>query len=235
VGNVELHLGGNNTFSVIDNARAVHNINIREGGNTGCAKLPFLFVVAVQKALKAVRERHKNVRILGQMDDHTILGLLADCILAYKDLRDTFLAELNLSMNGTKAFVTGGAAFLETYEESVTEEQKLELVALDAHIVKGIKIGGAPIGNDAFVRAFLQERLGKLDAVATLLEAAAMDSEHVAPWQGLFALVKNCVAPRFHFLARVLLPSHSTPFAKQVDARMALLALRVSGHQLAAS
>jgi hypothetical protein len=77
VGNVELHLGGNNTFSVIDNARAVHNINIREGGNTGCAKLPFLFVVAVQKALKAVRERHKNVRILGQMDDHTILGLLA--------------------------------------------------------------------------------------------------------------------------------------------------------------
>jgi hypothetical protein len=235
VGNVELHLGGNNTFSVIDNARAVHNINIREGGNTGCAKLPFLFVVAVQKALKAVRERHKNVRILGQMDDHTILGLLADCIRAYKDLRDTFLAELNLSMNGTKAFVTGGAAFLESYEESVTEEQKLELVALDAHIVKGIKIGGAPIGNDAFVRAFLQERLGKLDAVATLLEAAAMDSEHVAPWQGLFALVKNCVATRFHFLARVLLPSHSTPFAKQVDARMALLALRVSGHQLAAS
>ena len=68
----------------------------------------------MQKALKAVRERHKNVRILGQMDDHTILGLLADCIRAYKDLRDTLLAELNLnlSMNGTNAFVTGGAAFL---------------------------------------------------------------------------------------------------------------------------
>ena len=52
------------------------------------------------------------------MDDHTILGLLADCIRAYKDLRDTFLMELNLSMNGTKAFVTGGATFLETYDET---------------------------------------------------------------------------------------------------------------------
>ena len=227
--NVELHLGGTNTFSVVDDKRAVHNINIHKGGNTGCAKLPFLFVVAVQKALKAVRERHKSVRIIGQMDDHTILGLLADCIAAYRDMKNVFLTELHLSMNGTKAFVTGGATFV------ATEAEKLQLAELDAEIVAGIRIGGAPIGSDEYVRGYLDERLGKLDAVATLLEGAAMGKEVDAPWQGLFALVKNCVATRFHFLARVLLPSHARPFAEQVNARLVLLALRVSGHWLAAS
>ena len=47
------------TISLVDRRTgAVYNIVIAEGGNTGCAKLPFLFTAAVQEALKEVRQRH---------------------------------------------------------------------------------------------------------------------------------------------------------------------------------
>lgn len=37
------------------------------------------------------------------MDDHTLLGKLADVIAAYRDLKDTLLSKLKLTMNDSKA------------------------------------------------------------------------------------------------------------------------------------
>ena len=67
----------------------------------------------MQEALKRVRQRHPTVRIVGQMDDHTFLGKLAEVIVAYLDLKAVFADKLKLTMNNSdsKAFVVGGAAF----------------------------------------------------------------------------------------------------------------------------
>ena len=228
--NVELHLGGDNTIALVNmKTGAVHHVVIAEGGNTGCAKLPFLFTAAVQEALKEVRQRHPTVRIVGQMDDHTFLGKLAEVIAAYLDLKAVFADKLKLTMNDSKAFVVGGAAFQPTAEElDMLQELGVQRVA-------GAKISGAPVGTDDYVKSFLDERLGELDALATMLEDAAQDEKIDASWQSLFSLVKHCVATRYHFLVRVLLPSQVRSFAEAVDARLVRLALRVSGHWRAAA
>jgi hypothetical protein len=228
--NVELHLGGDNTISLVNRQTgAVYNIVIAEGGNTGCAKLPFLFTAAVQEALKDVRKRHPTVRIVGQMDDHTFLGKLSEVIAAYLDLKAVFADKLKLTMNDSKAFVVGGAAFQPTAKEVETLDN------LGVKQAAGAKISGAPVGSDAYVNGFLEERLGELDALATVLEDAAKDEKLDAAWQSLFSLVKHCVATRYHFLVRVLLPSQVRAFAEAVDARLVRLALRVSGHWRAAA
>jgi hypothetical protein len=229
--NVEGHYGGDNTISFVDCERGVHNVNVAEGGNTGCAKLPFLFTVAVQEVLKDVRARHPRVRILGQVDDHNLLGVLQDCIAAYSDMIDVFKAKLGLSMNQTKLKAVGGSQFEPSAQDLAA------LAGIGAEIVPGIKLSGAPFGSDEYVSQFLEERLGRLDAIAVLLESAVLDrklSTRVS-WQSLLSLVQKCVATRFHFLTRVLLPSQMESFAAKVDDRLVVLALRVSGHWLAAS
>jgi len=87
-----------------------HNVYITEGGNTGCAKLPFLFTYAVQSALKEVRVRHPNVCIVGQMDDHTLLGEFDDAFRAYQDMKAVFKSALGLAFNDSKAGVLLGAS-----------------------------------------------------------------------------------------------------------------------------
>ena len=82
---------------------------------------------------------------------------------------------------------------------------------------------------------FLNKQLAEFDATAVLLEAAAADEQLEPSWQSLYGLVRHCVATRFHFLARVLLPSQIHDFACAVDARLARLALNVCGHNLAAA
>ena len=108
-GNAELHYGGPNTISFIGALAGIDNVNITRGGNTGCAKLPALFTIAVQTALRQVRANHKRVRIVGQMDDHTLLGELDDVIAAFLEMVSVFRTVLGLELNTSKGAVLGGS------------------------------------------------------------------------------------------------------------------------------
>ena len=229
-GNVNLHYGGSNTLSFVDAAGGVQNVNIVEGGNTGCAKLPFLFTVAVQTALVDLRKRHPGVRVVGQMDDHTFLGEPMAVLMAYLDMQAVFLVQLGLLFNDSKAGMLLGADL----QGRLSAEVQTKLEELRIPVVPGIKTGGIPIGSAAFIQQYLTKRLSQVDSVATILEAAAKDNSADTPWQGLFALVQLCIANSQNHLMRALPPSTTRAFAAQFDERVAKLALRTCGHWQAA-
>ena len=204
------------------------NINITRGGNTGCAKLPALFTIAVQRALRQVRANHQRVRIVGQMDDHTLLGELDDVIAAFLEMVTVFREVLGLELNASKGAVLGGSQF------APSPFQESRLAALEIPQVQGIKIGGVPIGSTDFIVRFLEKKYAKFDAIATRLEAVAQDTDSSVAWQALFGVVAHCVAPSFHHLARSVLPSLFRPFAQRFDARLTRLALHAAGHWAAA-
>ena len=72
-GNIKAHYGGDNELSFIAENGDIYTICIKEGGNTGCAKLPALFSIAAQKVLEAVRRDHPDVTIMGTMDDNYLI------------------------------------------------------------------------------------------------------------------------------------------------------------------
>ena len=228
-GNVVLHYGGPNTITFVGALADLDNVNITKGGNTGCAKLPALFTIAVQSALRQVRANHPRVRIVGQMDDHTLLGELADVIAAFLEMRTVFRVVLGLELNAAKGAVVGGSLF------APSEDHLSRLEALQIPVVQGIKIGGVPIGTPAFVVSFLDAKFAKFDALASRLEAVAQDSDSAIAWQALFGVVSHCVAPSFRHLARSVLPSLFLPFAQRFDERLTTLALRAAGHWQAAA
>ena len=220
-----MHYGADNTLTFVARNGDVYTITIGEGGNTGCAKLPALFSIAAQEALKPVREQHPDVVIMGTMDDNYIVGKLADVLAAYADMKAAFRL-INLELHDGKLELWSRLALEQQQRRDLVDagvpEDKLPTV-----IVDGVEVAGSPVGTADFVERFLDERYKKLDGVATRLEKIAPTPG--VTWQGLLALVQQCVATANLHLARTLPPDTLRAFAAKVDERMARLSLRASG------
>ena len=206
----------------------VFTLSIPEGGNTGCAKLPALFCIALQRALTSVRAKHPDVVILGVMDDNFLLGTPLNVLAAYADMKHALKSELALDFNDTKAGIwlrglAPDAAF-------VDEMRRLGLVdekSGNPCLTEGVEAAGCPLGTTAFIDVYLDKQFKKLDEIATKLELLASGGK--ASFQGLLALVQDCVATMNVHRARSMFPDQLRSFAVRVDTRMARLSLCVAG------
>ena len=232
-GNVGMHYGqkGSTTFNELEFHASngdVYTLSIPEGGNTGCAKLPALFCIALQRALAEVREHHPQVAILGVMDDNFLLGTPSDVLAAYAEMKTVLKQQLALDFNDTKAGIW--LRGLEADDGVLGEMRSLGLVRDKTGapcLTDGVEAAGCPIGTPEFVAAFLNEKFAKLDEVATKLEELAQSGK--ASYQGLLQLVQECVATMNVHRARTLFPEQLRTFAERVDTRMAILSLKVAG------
>ena len=229
---MQLHYGGDDetVFNELEFCSAngdVYTIRIPEGGNTGCAKLPVLFCVALQDAMRAVRLRHPDVVIIGFMDDNHILGPADRVLAAYADMRHVLKEELNLDFNDSKTAVFPEKNVSLACRRSMEELELYDETTRELCITEGVELAGAPLGSPDFVTLVLQKRLDKLTALAEKLEALAKRGD--ATWQGLLQLVQQCVATINPHLARSILPDTMRSFAISVDGIVARMCLVVSG------
>ena len=232
-GNVCMHYGrvGATAVNELEFLAAngdTYTLSIPEGGNTGCAKLPALFCIALQEALREVREHHPDVVILGIMDDNFLLGELRKVLAAYAEMKTVLLEQLGLTFNDTKAGIYPQEVAID--DSDLAEIRRLGLVDEKTQqplITTGVKVAGSPVGTPEFVAAFLNKRYAKLDKLAGDLERLASDER--ASFQGLLSLVQQCVATKSTHLARSLPPDSLRTFAQRVDQRIAELCLRTSG------
>jgi len=162
---------------------------------------------------------------MGTMDDNYLIGLLHLVIAAYKDMKAAFKT-IMLELNDGKLQLL--------CRRDLSPEERAALVdagvppqKIDEVKRQGFDVAGSPVGPDEYIRADLDKRYEILNALAAKLERLAEKPN--SSWQGLLALVQQCVATMNLHLARTLRPDVLREFAARVDLRMACLSLRVSG------
>ena len=127
---------------------------------------------------------------------------------------DTLQAELlklNLKLNPSKCQV---------YMPHPTDEMRS--LAADRGITvaqQGIMVTGIPVGEDAFINAFLDKQAPKaetaLDLLRTVLRTHA--NRRDVTLQGIFTIIRRCIPSMFNHVCRAIPPRLTMPMAQRID------------------
>ena len=77
----------------------------------------------------------------------------------------------------------------------------------------GIKVAGIPVGDDAYVKAKLEEKADKLDAKFARV-TGRLEKGHQFQ---LFHMLRSCLRPTGDYFARLLFPDDAEPLMKRID------------------
>jgi hypothetical protein len=77
----------------------------------------------------------------------------------------------------------------------------------------GIKVAGIPVGDDAYVKAKLEEKADKLDAKFARV-TGRLEKGHQFQ---LFHMLRSCLQPTGNYFARLLFPDDAEPLMKHID------------------
>ena len=179
-----------------------------------------VFEAAIQPGVTAVRDRHPDIRILGEFDDHHLLGLLPGLVDAFFDLGEVMATEYGLHMQWPKCFLY------------VQRPEDLDDPAIQRLVDKGVQVvnfaadpaergmcaAGIPFGSPEFVEAKVakQQRaalqlLAALDEVLDLQLPAGIPSLH-----GIYYATRVVVLSLMTYLYRTLSIRITRPFARQL-------------------
>jgi len=232
-----MHLGGDATVTYVDGKGKSHDIIVKTGGIQGDSKMSFLFSKSLNHVIAHIRAELRNefdregrsdlenlVVIVCFVDDTYICGPPTDVIAVVKRTMTAVRAELDLEAQPTKsaAHIPAGA----------TPADTAAFAAAHIPVVQGIDAVGTPIGTPEFVNNFLEERVQRLDRLASRVIALKAQSQTVSKpvsLQGLFAITRLCIPATFSHLLRTVYPSVILPYAQRVDEIVVRTALQAGG------
>jgi hypothetical protein len=139
-------------------------------------------------------------------------------------------AELDLEAQPTKsaAYIPAGA----------TPADLAAFAEAQIPVVQGFEAVGTPIGTAEFVNEFLEERVQRLDLLASRVIALKAQSQTVSKpvsLQGLFAITRLCIPATFSHLLRTVYPSVILPYARRVDEIVIRTTLQAGGFPVLAA
>ena len=178
------------------------------------------FEAVIQPGINAVRNRHPAIRILGEFDDHHLLGLPHGLIDAFFDLAEVMATEYGLQMQWHKCFL-----YVQRPEDLADPEIQ-RLIAKGVQIVNhaadpaehGMVAAGIPFGTPEFVKGKVAKQLDKalglltaLNGVLDLKLPAGIPSIH-----GVYYTTRVVVMSLMTHLFRPLSINITRPFARQL-------------------
>lgn len=198
------------------------NINIVY--NTGVAQGDVLsmlgFSLVMRRAVDATLLRHPTTTIFGQADDRYLIDEpkeLDGALITYKGE----LEKLGLSLQDKKSAIT-------TFSRDAESLRMLSEVFKDRGIplVDGFVAGGAPIGTDNYVTAYMEKTVGEYTDKVERLNLAFQQLRHkTCRAQTLYTLVRFCVSPAlltFHTRVCRWVPKLDTILRRFDDAALVL-------------
>jgi hypothetical protein len=195
----------------------------REGVRMGCPLGSFGFDLALQAVLEQASQRNGLHVVRAITDDAAIAVRLPDDHQAaaealralrsnFDDMRTDARDQLGLSLNLPKC------ALLLPRGHTL-QQADLTLFADITVCARGMKVAGAPIGDDAFCADFVG---AKVDNALTKLQTLL----GIHPQVGLH-LLRVCCMPQLNYLAQVVPPSLTADHFSRFDAGVADLVLQL--------
>jgi hypothetical protein len=152
---------------------------VRQGDPLG----PALFSIALQPILLKLAEAFPNIKILGYMDDTTLLGPQDDLLEAL-----TFIAEestaIGLQVNRQKCHLLSRSAPADLQDVQ--------------HSSQGLTLLGAPIGSTSYIQEAVRDSFVEMTSPLDEISAYSVDIA--------FPLIQACINARPQFLLRTTAP-----------------------------
>ena len=134
---------------VPDGEGGVASIPSTVGSRQGCSLGSFLFCLALQKTLNAVKSRHPDVTVLAYADDVTLVGRPAKAVAAFQEYTKLYERNMHGELRPEKC-VCYAPGLTERGEEWLRGDE-VGLPTLIPVSYSGIQLLGAPVGNRLFV------------------------------------------------------------------------------------
>ena len=206
---VLMFYGSPSTYTWFDDDGVPFEVNQSEGGEQGDPLMPALYALGQHDALQAARaELHADDVLVAFLDDLYLLTSRSRVKRAIEIVTGKVaeMAGVQPHLGKLQAWSpSGGPAppgladlSATAWEGSLPEE------------LNGIKVLGAPLGQPAFVKAHLAERLHEEQAFLEQLP-------DLPDLQCAWSLLLYCAVPRANHLLRLLPPSQSAEYARKHD------------------
>jgi hypothetical protein len=168
----------------------VEEIKSSIGSRQGCALGSFLYCLATHEDLINLKEAFPNLLIIAYCDDLHIVGPPKESIEAYRRWSYTLSTRLQGSLRDDK-----GCVYSTQYSH-----QQLKSWGCPTSMKfsdQGIKVLGAAIGNQSFVKSFLKS---KIEDIYKDMDIISRMPSHHAQW----AVTVKSVQQRFQYLFRCI-------------------------------
>ena len=208
--------GGDSEYLFYDESGHTNTVVQSEGGEQGDPLMPGLFAVGIDRALQAAHTTFRPGEDLYAFPDDTYITCQVErAVPTFRAIRAALAAHANIDwhLGRTRVWNAAGVEPPRLLAEVPPQPGRPPVWAGDAFLPpeeQGMVVLGTPLGSDAFVEAFLQQ---KVAAHASLLSRIPT----VPDLQSAWLLLLLCAAPRCHYLLRALPPSATAAFARRHD------------------
>ena len=213
---VRMFYGADSEYLFYDESGHAHTILQAEGGEQGDPLMPGLFAVGIHRALCTAHSTFcQGEDLYAFLDDTYITCPVERVVPTFCALRCALAEHANIDLHLGKTRVWNAAGDEpEGLAAAVPPMPGRPPVWVGSHSLpaeqQGMVVLGTPLGSDAYVDAFLRQ---KVDTQASLFSKIPAVPDLQAAW----LLLLMCAAPRCHYLLRALPPSYTAVFARRHD------------------
>jgi hypothetical protein len=188
-----------------------------EGVIQGMPESAAVFEAVIQPIVRQVRLSHPGVRILGQYDDHHILGDAKDVLEAFLAFAAAMEAEFRLTMQFAKC-VLFSASPIAADDQAAYRAHGVTIRDPTAPADHGEKAAGVPIGSAEFLEREVSQVFGAAEKLLTRLGDALNFPPTVAQpsMRGLLYTARVCVTSLTDFTLRTICCSVTRPLASRL-------------------
>jgi len=184
----------------------VNEVKSSIGSRQGCSLGSFLFCLAIHEELLSLQRAFPQLMIIAYCDDVYIVGEPKAAIQAYNFWSHAVATRLQGSLRDEKGSI---------YSTQLDKQQLLELGCPTSLKVcqDGIKVLGAPIGNDKFTIDFITK---KVEQIEKDIHTIGYMTSHHAQW----AVVVRSLQQRMQYIFRCVPcgnAAHFAPLAARYD------------------
>ena len=196
-----------------DHHGTTHHIEGTRGGIQGDPLEMVRFCCTVQPIWARILERHRAINGAAYADDAYLMGKLKEALFALADAISSFSndADLQIQLTKCKIYMPGvpedrARQLIRDCIESDASGALQHLLPMldprhDVIQVHGLRVVGAPIGDDNFVHAFVRD---KCETICKDVEQMRLMSDPLIHYH----LLKFCMNTRLDFLGRNVIPAN---------------------------